>query len=198
MVAPAIIAAGLSALGSIGGGLLSRGSNQETKMQKQKRELIDELLASVKGGGQYNDLFSSDYNTFQKSYVDPAKSLFKNQIAPQIQQEYIYSGQQRGTGLDDSLTRAGVDMDMLLNQQYGQFQENAQNRKFNTINSILGQGPGAPNQQSFGSSLAQSAGGYLSSEGFQTNLNSIRDLYMNKNNAAPNNAWGQTRKGFEQ
>ncbi len=194
-----IIAAAISAAGSIGGGILGKQGSQETKTQKQQRELVDDLIASLKGGGSYNDLFSSDYETFQKSYVEPAKSLFKNQIAPQIQQQYIATGQQGGSGLEDQLLRAGVDMDQLLNQQYGQFQENALNRKYNAMNSILSQGSGAPNAQTTGQAAAQVGAGYLSSEGFQTNLDSILDYYKNKNQStASNDVFGSVRKGFAQ
>jgi len=171
-----IIAALITAAGSIGSSILGKQKDPETKLQATKRELIDDLLASVKGGGSYNDLFKSDYDSFQKSYVDPAKSIFKNQIAPQIQQSYIATGQQRGTGLDDQLLRAGVDMDMLLNQQYGNYQNEARNRKSNVLNSILGQGAGAPNAITTGEAFQQGTAGYLGSEGFQTGINSILDL----------------------
>lgn len=183
----ALLSAGTSALGSIGGGMLSNSGDSETKMQRKQRKLIDDLLASLKGNGSYNDLFQSDYDSFQKSYVDPAKSMFKNQIAPQIQQSYIASGQQRGTGLDDTLARAGVDMDQLLNQEYMKYQQGIMDRKQNTINSILGSGSGAQNPQSFASSAGQATGGYLASQGFRESSNDILDLLSNRN---------QQRKGF--
>ena len=191
-----LIAAAITAAGSVGSAALGRRQNQETKMQKTKRELVDDLLDSLKGGGSFNDLFQADYDTFQKSYVDPAKSIFNNQIAPQIQQQYIATGQQRGTGLDDALTRAGVDLDQMLNQQYGQFQENALNRKSNAISGILGQDAGAQNPESFGQAAQQGGAAYLSSSGFQDNLDSILDKYKTKQ--APDYDWGAPRKGFAQ
>src|SRR6478609_5879359 len=89
-------------------------ASQETKTQRTQRHLIDELLGSVKGKGRFADLFNEQVGqkqpgfdptseAFQKSYVDPAKNLFTNQIAPQIQQKYIGTGQQGSSGLNDQL-----------------------------------------------------------------------------------------------
>lgn len=158
----------LQAAGSIGGGLLAgSGVPQETKMQRTQRKLVDKLIASLSGNGPFNDLFNADETAFQKSFIEPAQSMFRNKIAPQIQQEYIANGQQRGTGLDDTLTRAGVDLDALLNQHMYQFQQDAMNRKQNTINSILGAGSGAAIQPSSGQNLMSSAAGFLSSDAFK-------------------------------
>lgn len=151
---------------SVAGGLLGSAGrpNQETKMQKTQRKLIDELLSSLSGGGgKFSDLFNADEATFQRSFVEPSMSRFRNQIAPQIQQQYIQGGQQRGTALEDTLTRAGVDLNSLLDQQYANFQQNAENRRANAISGILGAGAGAPNETSFGQDVMSSLGGYLSS-----------------------------------
>ena len=126
---------------------------------------MDKLLGSLNGNGPYSDLFSYDEGAFQKSFVEPAMSRFKNQIAPQIQQQYIQSGQQRGTGLDDQLLRAGVDLDQLLNQYSYQAQESAKQRGAGAISNIFGV-QGAPAQQSFGQSAGQALGGYLASPAF--------------------------------
>lgn len=155
----------IQAAASVGSGLLGQG-NQETKMQKTQRKLVDKLLASLNGSGPYSDLFNSDEDAFQKSFVEPAQARFRNQIAPQIQQQYIASGQQRGTGLDDTLTRAGVDLDSLLNENMYKFQQDALNRQQNSINSILVAGTGAANTPSTGQNALSGLSGYLSSQGF--------------------------------
>lgn len=178
----------IQAAGSIGGGLLSGGGNQETKMQRTQRKLVDKLISSLTGDGPFSDLFSADENTFQKSFVEPAQSMFRNKIAPQIQQEYIANGQQRGTGLDDTLTRAGVDLDALLNQHMYQFQQDAMNRKQGSINSILGSGSGAAPQASTGQNLMNSAAGFLSSDSFK---DFSKDLFKNSSVNEPQ------RKGYE-
>lgn len=180
----------LGAAGSIGSGWLSGQSQapKETKMQKTQRKLVDQLIASLTGQGAYSDLFNADESTFQKSFVEPAQKMFQNQIAPQIQQQYIASGQQRGTGLDDTLTRAGVDLDSLLNQQMYQFQQDAMNRKQNSINSILGSGSGAQNTPSGSQDIMSALSGYLSSPGF---ADTTANIFKKQPSEQPQ------RKGFE-
>lgn len=186
MVEPAtlaLISSAINAAGSIGGGLLSRGENQETKMQRKQRKLIDDLLASLKGQGSYNDLFQGNEDAFQRSFVDPAKSLFRNQIAPQIQQSFIQNGLQKSTGLEDTLTRAGVDLDQLLNQNYMDFYQKNIDRKQNALNSILGMGAGAPPQQSLGGAAGQGFAGFLANNDFSSLINS----FGQNNNASSQN-----------
>lgn len=159
-------------LGAIGQGASNRAQRKAQKpaikFQEKRNALIDQLLASLGGDGQFGDLFKADEAAFQKSFVEPAKSTFRNQIAPQIQQQSIAGGLQRGTGLDDQLLRAGVDLDSILNQQYASFQENAKNRAFSGIGSVLG----AQNPQVFqpGQSpmnpLFQAGMGFLGSKAF--------------------------------
>lgn len=165
---PISIALALASMASsIGGGYLAGRSPKETKNQRTSRKTADELLASLKGDGPYSDLFQTSEDAFKKSYVDPSLSRFRNQIAPQIQQEYIYGGQQRGTGLEDQLLRAGVDMDQLLNEQYMNYIQNTQNRASSGINSIIGMNAGAQSPISSGQQLGQATGGYLSSPAFR-------------------------------
>jgi len=171
-------------IGGAAGGLLGR-QNKQTPMQAKQQELIDQLLASLGGEGPYSNLFNVDENAFQKSYVEPMKQKFQSQIAPQIQQSYIASGQQRGTGLDDTLTRAGVDMDQLLNQYYAQMQEGAMGRKANAMGGILQMGAGAPETPSMGEAAMQGLGGYLSSDAFSKDIGNIVSSFTD-------------RKGFEQ
>jgi hypothetical protein len=174
-----------SAVASIGSGLLNKGGNSETKRQKQSRRVADELLASIKGKGPYSSLFNADESVFQKSFIDPAMSRFRNQIAPQIQQQYIAGGQQRGTGLDDQLLRAGVELDQLLNENYLKFQQNAQDRMGNTLNAIVGQSAGAPKPMSALDALGQSTAGYLTSPDFVGTLKDIFKSSSQQQNQAP-------------
>lgn len=190
----AAIPAAIQAAGSITSGVLSN-RNKETKTQKTQRHLIDKLISSLSGQGPYADLYKTDYDAFKKSYVDPAKSMFNNQIAPQIQQQSIASGQQRGTGLDDQLLRAGVDLDQLLNQAYMEHIQGAQNRKQSTINSILGMGAGAEPGMSTGQAAAQSTAGYLSSDAFS---NSAANIYKEYNKPVDKPIEStRLRRGFE-
>jgi hypothetical protein len=202
MSTPATIGAGLgaiggsvvpgigTAIGSAAGGLLGAGlgslfasAPKETPIQKTQRELIDQLLASVKGKGPYSDLFNMDEAAFKKSYVDPSLSRFRNQIAPQIEQQYISSGQQRGTGLEDTLTRAGVDLNSILDQHYAEMKQGAMNRQASALSGILGQGAGVQQPYSTGENLMAGLGGYLSSPEFGKNIGSIgQSLFQDKTN----------------
>lgn len=195
MTFAAALPALITAAGSIGSGYLAGRSSQpkETKIQRSKRHLIDKLLDSLNGKGPYKDLYSTDEGAFQKSFVDPAKSMFRNQIAPQIQQQSIYGGQQRGTGLDDQLLRAGVDLDSLINQHYMDFQNRGKDRMQNTINSILGGTEGVQQPQSRGDTFSQATSGYLSSPGFQDAVTG----FFKQNPQQSQGPVPPTRKGFE-
>ena len=192
----ALIGSAVAAGGSIGGGFLAgRGSGQETKMERTKRKLVDKLLSSLGGEGPYANLYKTDEGAFQKSFVEPAQAIFRNQIAPQIQQQSIAGGQQRGTGLDDQLLRAGVDLDQMLNQNYLQFQSQGKDRMQNTISSILGGGAGGTQAMSPSQSLMSGVSGYLGSDAFKELTQSFRPKAIT---TAP----GQMpvtppRKGFE-
>lgn len=174
-----LAAAGISALGSMAAGYMSSRANRpkESKMQKTQRKLVDRLIASLGGEGPYSDLFSSDENAFQKSFVNPAKERFNNQIAPQIQQQYLASGQQRGTGMSDQLLRAGVDLNSLLDQHYMDYIQQAQNRKANAISGILGAGSGSPTGQSTGDSMMSAGAGFLASDSFQDLVDAGSDYF---------------------
>jgi hypothetical protein len=194
-----MIAAAIQAAGSVGGGILAnKGAGKETKIQRKKRKLIDQLLAGLETGqGPYANLFAADENAFQKSFVDPAKSMYKNQIAPQIQQSYIASGQHRGTGMEDQLLRAGVDLDQMLNQQYMNFQNAGKDRMSSMINSILGADSGPQPALSTGQAAAQGGAGFLTSDAFG---NTVKDLMKDKPTPAapaPATAYAAPRKGFE-
>jgi hypothetical protein len=176
-VAVPLIAAGVSAAGSALSGYLSR--HKESKTDQRKRELIDDLLASVKGNGPYSDMFKTSEADFNKSYVQPAKARFRNQIAPQIQQEYIYNGQQNGTGLEDTLTRAGVDLDQMLNEQYLNYVNQGNTNKQNTINSILGSTASKPSQSGL-SAAGQGVAGYSQSDTFGNQVGDILKAFKDR------------------
>src|SRR5688572_31554021 len=75
-------------------------------IQPQPRSTLFPYTTLFRSGqGEFSDLFNFDQDLFTKSFIEPAQAKFRNQIAPQIQQQYIASGQQRGTGLDRKSTR---------------------------------------------------------------------------------------------
>ena len=187
---PPLIAAGANLFSNLGQG------TKETKMEKTKRKLVDELLRSITGEGAYSDIFGTGVEGFNKSFVEPAQARFRNQIAPGIQQQYIASGQQRGTGLDDQLLRAGVDLDEMLNQQFFNYQQNALGRKQQAINAALGQGAGAPNQTTAVQDIFSGLGGALSNPSYQENALSYIFGNNQPSSPAPAPQAMEPRKGF--
>jgi hypothetical protein len=190
----ALLGAGISAGGSALGGLFGKKeaapvpqwlTPPQTEFGGMKKDLLSELLSSIKGQGAYSNLFNADQDTFNKSFVEPARARFANQTAPDIQQQFIQSGQQRGSGMENKLAQAGVDMDQLLNQQYYQFQNDAMNRQAGGLNSILGQQDpqkpvlysGQQGAQSGGQAAMQGLGGYFGGKGFGSDLQGILDPY---------------------
>ncbi len=168
---PATIMALTSLASGAGSYLANRGNApKETSNQRKQGHLIDKLMGSLNGKGEYGDLFKFDQDTFQKSFIDPAKARFNNQIAPMIQQKYAATGQVRGGGLQNELTQAGVDLDSMLNQYMFQAQEGAKGRQQSAIGQILGAGAGAPNEQTGGQAFLSGVGGGLSSDAFAQQL----------------------------
>ncbi len=194
-----LAAAGIGAIGSIAGGLLaSKGSNKkESKIQTRQRRLVDELMNSLYGKGEFSDLFDPSDEKFQKSFVEPAKQRFNNQIAPQIQQQYISSGQQKSSGMDDQLLRAGVDLNSMLDQYAYQNQQDAMNRKQGAMNSILGSGPGQAPNPSTGQNLSSAIGGYLASNSFKEGMTGLLNSYSSPSSAPTSSYAAPPRKGFE-
>jgi len=193
----------IQAAGSVAGGYLSGQGGGETKQQRMNRNVAKDLINSIKGQGSYSHLFNTSEADFQKGFVQPALSRFKNQISPQIQQQFAASGQHLGSGLNDALTRAGVDLNQMINENFLQYQQGGQNRALQALGLATGQGAGAPNQLTTGESLANATGGYLSSDAFS---NSVSKLFKNQDGGvAQNTIQGQpqgygvgTPKGFAQ
>ena len=61
--------AAIGAAGSVVGGLLGGAgkANQETKLQRTQRKLVDKLVSSLSGQGPFADLYNTDNDVFQKS-----------------------------------------------------------------------------------------------------------------------------------
>ena len=196
----ALIAGASSALGGFAGSQEAKAQRKAQgplkKFQKTKNILIDDLLASLTGEGKYSDLFTMDEDAFQKAFVDPAKQMFSSQIAPQIQQAGIAGGMQRGSAMGDQLTRAGVDLDQMLNQQYMQYQQQAQDRMSNVLSNIMGQQ--APQQltqdASFASGALGGASGFLQSDAFSDLL---KGYLKESGKSTDSSIDSQSRPGFK-
>ena len=159
---------------------LLSNSNKPTKMQRRQEQLADQLIASISGNGPYSDLFNMNEAVFQKSYVDPAKQVFKSQIAPQIQESFVSQGQQGSTGMETALTRAGIDLDQMLNQAMMQFQQQGQQNKMQTINTIMGAGAGPAAELSPMERALQGLSGAVTGSDFRQEIASIPGYFENK------------------
>ncbi len=195
LIASAAIGAGGSALG----GWMANQGDKETKMQRKQRKTVDEILASLYGQGQFSNLFSMDEDAFQKSYVEPAMQMWSDQVAPQIQQKFIASGLQRGSGMDAALARSGMDLENMLNQQYYQMQQDAMNRQMSAIQTILGMGSGAANPVTGSQAAGQGAAGYFSSPGFGKVMEGVGNYYggtQSQQSPEPVSSAGYSRPGY--
>lgn len=170
-----LTAAAASAGQGIMGSMANRSQNKatralnkaNTRFQEKKYQLIDDLMNSISGNGRFSDLFNSSEEAFQRSFVDPAKSMFRNQIAPQIQQQSIAGGMQGSSSLDDQLLRAGIDLDQMLNQQYAQFQNQGKDRAMSALGSALGvNAPYHTADNTATSALLGAGAGFLGSQSF--------------------------------
>jgi len=183
-------------IGGIAGGIGSMIGNKPTKTQRNQQQLMDQLMASINGGGPYADLFNVNEDTFNKSFKEPMMNKFQNEVSPQIQQQYISSGQQRGTGMESALTRAGVNMDDMLNSHYQQMQESANSRKASALGSAMNFSGGVPNQSSWKESIGMGVAGAVAQPGFGDSIAGI--FRGNQSGSADmSSPKSMVRKGFE-
>ncbi len=132
---PLLIQAGISGVG----GILGRDKGTSlTSGQKSQNEFLDLIMQAIRGEGPLAGLVQGDEDAFQKSVVDPSLQRFNQQIAPGIQQNFIQDRLQRGTGLDDSLSRAGVDLQSNIDEKFLDFQQGGQDRMLQLIQAALG------------------------------------------------------------
>ena len=198
-VGTAIGSAAGGALGGAIGGAFGRQKTSETPTQAKQRMLVDELLASLHGEGPYSNLFTANEEDFERRFAEPARNRFRSQAAPQIQQSYIAGGQQRSTGLDDTLARAGINIEDLINQSYMDYVQSAQKRQAKAIGSVLGAGAGtSPYDQSYGEAAMQGLSGYLTAPEFRKDIGNILSSFTDKKQGTPQeDKFPDQRKGFE-
>ena len=88
-------------------------------------------------------------------------------------------------------------MDQILNEQYMDYLQRAQDRKANAIGGILSQGAGAPPEQGYGESALQGIAGYAATPSFQKNIEDILSAFGQKKKDTEYDPYAQPRKGFE-
>lgn len=164
--------AGASALSS-----LFTPKPKKSKTQKMQEMTMEDIMAAINGQGPYAYLFNVDEEAFQRGVADPAMARFRNQTAPQIQQEYISTGQQRGTGLEDTLSRAGVDLHQQINQEYWNAQNKANQNKINMLSGSLNWKDPYDDLGDNWDKLLSGTSGYLESDKFGTDIDKILTSY---------------------
>lgn len=167
---PVLLQAALAA----GGGILGREKGKPlTTEQKRQNELAKLIIDAVTGkGGPFADLVNLDEEAFQRSVVDPSLQRFESQIAPDIQQNFIASRLQRGTGLNDALARAGVDLQSQIDQSYLDFLNKGDDRMIALLGAALGFNPFSPTPaQSILEAAGQGLSGFGSKFDFQKLFN---------------------------
>tara|TARA_R110000868_G_scaffold182762_3_gene423836 strand:- start:9974 stop:10570 length:597 start_codon:yes stop_codon:yes gene_type:complete len=180
----ALVGAGANFLASSASSLFAP-KPKKSKVQQMKELTMDDIMAGIRGEGPYSYLFNMDESAFQRGVADPAMARFNNQWAPQIQQQYISSGQQRGTGLEDTLTRAGVDLNQQINEQYWNAQQQANQNKLGALTGSLNwQDPYSEQPSAFDSFLSGGAG-YLQSSGARSDIGAILDAAKKRSPISP-------------
>jgi hypothetical protein len=155
---------------------------KKTKVQQMKEMTMDDIMAGIRGEGPYAYLFNLDEDAFKRGVSDPAMARFTNEVAPQIQQQYISTGQQRGTGMEDTLARAGVDLHQQINQQYWNAQQQVNQNKLGALNSSLSwQDPYAETGDIW-DKLKGGTAGYLLSDTAGKDIGNILSAYSDKYN----------------
>jgi hypothetical protein len=198
MTAAAIIPALIQAAAAAGAGYLSRDKGKSlSKIEKRKVGLLDQILDAAKGQGPLAGLVAGDEDAFQRSIVQPAQQKFQDVTAPGIQQQFISSRLQRGTGLDDALSRAGIDMDTLMNQQFLEYMNSNKDRMMQLITGALGANPptATPGRSGLeGSALGLT--GYIGGEGGQKDIKAVfEELFKDKQPGATTASQGFVGSG---
>ena len=103
-----------------------------------QRDLLNFLIQRAQSG---QGGFGFDEDFFDQSFTQPAINEFQNTTVPAIQQAAIASGQQRSSGLNDVLARAGTQLQGQLSGQRADLLNQALNRQLQAASTALGTQP---------------------------------------------------------
>lgn len=109
--------------------------DNRTEEQKTLQALIKEGLEN--GTGPFADIFGSfDKQAFEEGVSGPAMKNFKENILPQIQEQFIAGNAVQGSGLQRAQVKGATDLQSKLAElMYGAQQKQAEN-KINGLNLI--------------------------------------------------------------
>lgn len=109
----------------------------QTKDQKVMQKLIQQGLTKDKG--PLADLFGSfDEAAFKQGVTDPSIKEFQEKILPQLQEQFINSGQTLSTGFGKAQLQAGNDLQSKLAQLMYQAREGQKQNRIGGVNTALG------------------------------------------------------------
>lgn len=182
MVAPVIIAAGITAAASLASSLMNKG-NKEKKgkntplpLQTAEQKEMDKVIADYikKGEGPLKDYFPKfNQSEFQQGVANPAIRKYQEDVLPQLLEKYNAGNQALGSGQLRAEVRGQTDLQSNLDQLQYQSQNQSDRDRSNAILQLLGihQGkgnvenlykqPGAPaptTGQGIASGLANNSG----------------------------------------
>jgi len=115
------------------------GSSPKNKkvdlLTDQQKDLLNNIIQKALSG---RDGFGFDEDFFNKSFADPALRQFEQRTAPSIQQRFINQGLGSSSSLEDSLIRAGADVQGGIDQKRAELLNQALNRQLQAAGLGLG------------------------------------------------------------
>lgn len=140
-----------TAIGAVGGGILGLFGKKKKKKKlstfdDEQQRLYGDYVKGLRGQGEFSDLYNFDAgqanDVFDKTVANPAYRNYQENIIPGITGNFRGKNLQNSSYLGQSLARTGRDVQEGLDAQRSKYifegQQNAQNRKGNAINSVLG------------------------------------------------------------
>lgn len=127
------------------GGKKKKKPKKRSTLDPQTQALYDDYIASIRGEGPMKDLYNFDaegYNdVFDKTVGRAANRNFNENIIPGITGQFRSNNLMNSSYAGESLSRAGRDvqenLDALRSQNVFQGQQQANQNKYNAINSVL-------------------------------------------------------------
>lgn len=113
---------------------------QKSTVSKQQQEFLDWIKQGIASGeGPLADIFGQfNEEEFQKGVADPQIKKFKEELLPQLQEQFIAGNQLLGSGFQRAQGKAGTDLQSKLAElMYTAKQQHKQNQAAG-VNTVLG------------------------------------------------------------
>lgn len=113
---------------------------QTPTVSKQQQEFLDWIQQGIASGeGPLADIFGKfNEGEFQKGVAEPQIKRFKEELLPQLQEQFISGNQLMGSGFQRAQAKAGTDLQSKLAElMYAAKQQHKQNQ-IGGVNTALG------------------------------------------------------------